>query len=70
MTERTAVDIDELEALSGAIKGIDKATIALDSWAAGEATRRSVLELLAQAGEDARRALEADWTWLDERQAS
>jgi hypothetical protein len=62
-------EADELEltALTDAMRAIDMAEIAADSWASGEATMRSVLELLAELGLLAGRALGFDGAWLDDR---
>jgi hypothetical protein len=64
-----AVDIDELRVLADAIGAFDVAGIAVDSFVAGQATMRSALELLQEAGQLASRAMGAGWAWLDERRA-
>jgi hypothetical protein len=71
MPERTTtVGADEFHSLGNATAAVEMATIATDSWAAREATQRSVLELLAEAGDHAKRALGADWPFLDERRVA
>jgi hypothetical protein len=61
---------DELQTLAATIRATDLVKIAVDSFADGSATRRSMLELIAEAGPLAERALRGRWSWLDQRRAS